>query len=130
MPIDVRTVFCDDIRREDNGKAILIGVYTGDLIPAVLPSKFPLSLWIDVRGLSKGQHKLKIDVSLPGGKNIGVEGQLAVDEPGQAVPMMLSGLPADITEPGIIEVVLEVDGAKVPGGQLIVRPAPSTPPQV
>lgn len=37
------TIFCEDIRHEDNGKAIFIGVYNGDI---VLPSdsEFPATL--------------------------------------------------------------------------------------
>ena len=39
-------LLCDDIRREDNGKAILIGVYSGDIVVPQFPAVLRLSLWL------------------------------------------------------------------------------------
>ena len=30
-------IVCDDIRREDNGKEFLVGVYSADIIPMAMP---------------------------------------------------------------------------------------------
>lgn len=46
MPINVSTVICDDARREDSGKMILIGVYNDTII-------FPQSEW------ESGRHSLQ-----------------------------------------------------------------------
>ena len=39
-------IFCDDIRREDNGKELLIGVYSGSLQVPILPAPVMLSVWV------------------------------------------------------------------------------------
>lgn len=39
-------IVCDDIRREDNGKALLIGVYAGDILVPRFPAAMQLSFYI------------------------------------------------------------------------------------
>jgi hypothetical protein len=54
-------ILCDDIRREDNGKEILIGVYNGVILfpkfPAVLRQ---LILRIEYDGVDKPKHRLRL----------------------------------------------------------------------
>jgi hypothetical protein len=38
-------IFCDDIRREFNGKDILIGVYSGGMILKQLPAPVAMAIW-------------------------------------------------------------------------------------
>lgn len=128
MSTEARVVFCDDIRREDNGKAILIGVYTGDLIPGVLPTNLPLSLWIDIRDVPLGHHNLVIKVELPGGEKISVPGQLDVEEVDKPITLMFVGMPAQINAPGLIRVLVDISGTEVVAGQLtVVAPAQLQP---
>lgn len=67
IPLEIREVLvCDDIRREDNGKAILIGVYTGDMVFSNFPVNVRLSFWLQGRarkGAGAGQAQFKIDVT-------------------------------------------------------------------
>jgi hypothetical protein len=42
----VNAVFCEDIRREDNGKDMLLGVYGGDIVAARCPIRISISLWL------------------------------------------------------------------------------------
>ena len=45
----INCIFCDDIRTEQSGKEILIGVYTGDLVVPKLPWKMMgLSVWMQI----------------------------------------------------------------------------------
>jgi hypothetical protein len=45
--IEIRSaVICEQIRKEVNGKDILIGVYSADLIVASFPAIVPLSFWL------------------------------------------------------------------------------------
>ena len=60
MKVEASTVFCDEIRREDNGKPILIGVYTDDLVPGTLPALFPLSVWKKAEGKDAGNHPFSV----------------------------------------------------------------------
>ena len=73
-------IVCDDVRREDNGKELILGVYSGSILVPTFPSNLMLSFWaqyqasaaghsvMDARVLSAQrttlvQLKLNIDVS-------------------------------------------------------------------
>jgi len=52
---------CDDIRKEENGKAILIGVYGNNIILSKFPVTMHLSLWL--QGKAKdGDYRLELGV--------------------------------------------------------------------
>ncbi|AMN46398.1 hypothetical protein ACG33_04620 [Steroidobacter denitrificans] len=67
IPLEIREVLvCDDIRREDNGKAILIGVYVGDILVSAFPVNLRLSFWLQGRARKNarpGIAKFKIEVA-------------------------------------------------------------------
>lgn len=121
LQIDARTVFCDDLRREDTGKAILIGVYADDLVPNTLPTQFPLSIWVKVTGLDSGSYPFALRVSFPGAdKQAEIRGDIEVKKPNEATSFFLAGLQARVTQPGLIKVELEVDGEIYDAGELLV----------
>lgn len=124
MAIEARAVFCDDIRREDNGKAILIGVYTNDLIPGTLPTNLSLSLWLDVRGIPEGHHQVKISVNPPAGEKISIPGEIDVHSTERPVTLMFVGVPVILSEPGLIKIFIDISGIEVVAGQLIVTEPP------
>lgn len=124
MPIEARTVFCDDIRREDNGKMILIGVYADDLIPGAMPSAFPLSLWISIKGERIGSDRLTVTLSQPGGNQLKLNGQIGEVPEDASASLIFSGLPIEIKEPGLIAVTLALgDNDPIDAGSLLVRPS-------
>lgn len=45
----VHAIICDDIRREDNGKFILIGVYPELIILNTIPAQITLSMWLQFK---------------------------------------------------------------------------------
>lgn len=124
MPVEARIVFCDDIRREDNGKAILIGVYTSDLIPGALPTNLLLSLWLDLRGVPEGHHKVKISVVPPTGEALSIPGEIDVQAPDRPTALMFVGLPILLKEAGLIKVLIDISGNEVVAGQLAVTEPP------
>ena len=69
----VIAVICDDIRKEDNGKPIIIGVYQGDIkinIPPVQgPHVITLSLWIPFTISEAGQVEIELKISGPNPEN-------------------------------------------------------------
>lgn len=65
MPADISLLLCEDIRREDNGKYILIGIFNEGINAYKLPLSTALSTFISIRNCSAGEHKLQIMVSLP-----------------------------------------------------------------
>jgi hypothetical protein len=63
------TIFCDDIRKEDNGKLIFIGVYLGEMIfpdppPFYLPT---FTAFVTYReSIGEGKEPVMIKLILPG----------------------------------------------------------------
>lgn len=41
-------IICDDVREENNGKSIIIGIYTGDILVKKFPCVLNLSVWLGV----------------------------------------------------------------------------------
>ena len=48
-------LICDMMRREDTGKDILIGIYTGSINLQSLPAKLSLTFWLVTEALSEGK---------------------------------------------------------------------------
>lgn len=65
--LTVKTVLvCDDIRKEISGKDILIGVYSGIVVPQ-MPADLFLSFWIQSEANGPGQIPLEIQLLGPHG---------------------------------------------------------------
>lgn len=108
MTITGLVAFCDDIRFENNGKALIIGLYSEDLVPGTLPQQLPLSFWVRVKGLPAGETNLVLTV----GANDKVQHRLNVHlvslAPDRAANLYLVGVPVEIGEPGTV--FLELSG--------------------
>lgn len=92
---------CDDVRREDNGKEILIGVYTGAIAMPKLPANLPLCLWLHLQTHGNGEIKLEFRVIGP------AEKELAHGE--AMVGFVDSDLPASLALPKL-PLALESEG--------------------
>ena len=56
-------IICDQIRKEDNGKALLIGVYNQDIILNDIPGRVPLSIYVTGRvGKLKKDYQLEFRI--------------------------------------------------------------------
>lgn len=66
-------ILCDQVRREDNGKLLLIGVYSDVITVPRLPLLIQLTLAIEVRVVHAGPFRFSIDVTDPLGNHV-VEG--------------------------------------------------------
>ena len=51
---------CDQVRQENNGKFLLIGVYTNTIVFDVLPQQFNLSIWCLIEHESVGDNSITI----------------------------------------------------------------------
>ena len=82
MSISVQsTVVCDDVRREDNGKHILIGVYAGALFLQSIPAALA-SLGFYFETIVEGSHDatVQIQVKSPDGTVImSAQGEIKFD---------------------------------------------------
>jgi len=56
-------VICDDVRREMNGKDLLIGVYAGDIVTPIIPFQLVLSFWLEWHPPSLGRRDLYFRVT-------------------------------------------------------------------
>jgi hypothetical protein len=68
------TIFCEDVRKEDNGKSIYIGVYTGAMhlsgeFPAAIPSLKIVTTYMERPGES--EDAVIVRVFLPGTRDSG-----------------------------------------------------------
>jgi len=118
MPVEhTYTIVCDDIRREDNGKLIVLGMYIGTLTVPMLPFVFPT---LTVVSLFKGDKpesfswRLSIQ-NLESNHQLVAEarGFATVPAPGPGVmPVKFAGLP--VTQAGAYNIVFEIEGQREP----------------
>jgi hypothetical protein len=67
----INTIICDDVRREDNGKDILIGVFNDSMVVEVLPALLPtFGIRFLMKAASVGSYKIESAVSGPDGKEM------------------------------------------------------------
>lgn len=59
-------IVCDDVRREQTGKDILIGVYSGSIVITTFPFQLPLALWIEFLPNETGAQELFFRVTYKG----------------------------------------------------------------
>lgn len=78
-------VLCEDIRTENNGKQLLIGVYLNDIRLSVPSAKISLAFWLQLAGFEEGETELNFRVRLDR-KTLG-DGhvKLSVTEPDESV---------------------------------------------
>lgn len=109
MPLKItNALLCDDVRTEDNGKAIIIGVYTGHVVFSSFPAPWRPVIWFEVRPWGQGQIAFEIKMEAPGLEKPHVE----------------KGAGVIGTEDGIV-VEFKLKTIQVPGpGRLIVSMRP------
>jgi hypothetical protein len=138
LPFKVHAVVtCDDIRLEQNNKAILIGVYNGTIVVGGFPTDLRLAWWIQIFAEHKEKHDLEVRILKDGNSTllrafIGIE----VQTPGWAT-LMLPPAPLQLQSAGRLElemrlkdaekwdtlVVIDAKEGEPPG----IHPAPSQP---
>lgn len=71
-PTITTVVLCEDIRREVNGKDILIGVYGGNIEVAHFPATISIAYWMNMVPAAIGDLSISFRVSLLGKKPFGL----------------------------------------------------------
>jgi hypothetical protein len=65
FPIDISAVLtCDQVRREDNGKAIIIGVYVSDILLPQIPTMLGMTWYIQGINKVEGEYEMEFQISL------------------------------------------------------------------
>lgn len=101
----------DDVRKEDNGKDIIIGVYNESVIVPTLPAILPtFTLWFQARIRKLKFEKIKAHITDPNEREVvRIEGNLDFDNAlfPAAFSLKISPLPIQIY--GVYTVYLGVD---------------------
>lgn len=99
----LNAVFCEDIRHEDNGKDILIGVYSEVMAPSRCPINLRLSLWIQYEAAQSGETEIMLRLRFGDAPQEAPEARLhmSIAEPGE-VTIALRGMPLAIDGSGVL----------------------------
>lgn len=114
MAIDVKSaIICDDIRTEDNGKRLLIGVYTGDILFTEFPVAFAPSIMLEfVPFVQGGAMEFEMKLEAPTGKKSRASpGSLEIANQTRAV-LIVNFQPVDLLEPGPFRFLMRPKGGR------------------
>ena len=99
-------LLCDDVRREDNGKLIIIGMYGGDIALPMLPSSIFASLVAAFDASEKQSEKINLTVTL-NAKPM-VAGDISVEIAGAGLAhIILPSIPLNFDKEGTMVVTLK-----------------------
>lgn len=106
------TLICDDVRQENNGKFIVIGLYTGGITVPQIPFGFPfLTFFVCVEADTPGTFSIRLRLeSLEQGRRL-IEGMgaLTVQRPGIAATPIKMG-PVQLQATGAYNFVAQIEG--------------------
>lgn len=110
------TLVCDDVRQENNGKFIVIGLYTGGITVPQLPFVFPyLTFLVFVEGdrPENIQFDMRLERMDNGQTLIGGMGVMTVQRPGPGASPIKVG-PVQIQAAGAYQFVMNIHGQTDP----------------
>jgi len=118
MPITARYILiCDDVRREDNGKLILIGLYLPDMVVQQIPFLMPtLSFFLNLESDRPGTFAFRITIQhQESGTILGqAMGMIPVANPAAPIiiPVKVGGV--QFNSAGLYSFSMSVDGQPDP----------------
>jgi hypothetical protein len=103
-------IVCDDVRREDNGKEILIGVYSSHILVSVFPANLRLFFYTMLSADESGDYKFSMRLIGPNGVQL-IQGNIDAQMrgPGGEAALPIGPLVIQVQSPG--EIVLEIKQA-------------------
>ena len=118
MPVTARYILvCDDFRREDNGKFILIGLYTPDMVVQQIPFPMPtLTFFLNLESDRPGNFGFRITIQhQESGTILGqAMGMIPVLNPAQPIimPVKIGGI--QFNSAGLYSFSMTIDGQNDP----------------
>lgn len=113
MLIDV--TFCDQIRIENSGKHLLIGVYPGDVMTvSQIPGTVHLSAWVKVRDLPAGAYSFEMTFLSPQASLTSPSpfyGAVNISHPGMPATMFSGPTSIPLSDVGFVTVRLKLTNA-------------------
>ena len=114
LPDNVFSLVCDEIRREDNGKLIMIGVYVGEILVPTFPANLRLTIWAQWKSPAKNAESFELDlkVEVEDGEPLRAKGVInGPTEAGDDVLLHVSGVPVKATKPTTMKLSVKVEGS-------------------
>ena len=96
-------LLCDQVRREDNGKLLLIGVFGHDIRVASLPARLALTLVIGISSKSSvDDHSIEVKTSFNGRQVHTGSGRITISESGAEL-IVVPNIVIQLEQPGELE---------------------------
>ena len=115
---------CDDMRREDNGKEILIGVYNGIILLPRFPAALrQLCIRVEYEWTGAPKHSFKLVVTSEDGKIVLLEseGESELGNPSDPAVIGIGVGPIHFAKPTRFNIRFGVEGPPRPVGWFAVR---------
>lgn len=110
------TLMCDEVRREDNGKLLLIGLYFDAILLSQIPAPLPgLTFLVKTESDRPGMWSMKMRLEhLDSGERlVQAMGNINFQRPGPALnPIRIP--PIQFKAPGVYHFVMEIEGQAEP----------------
>ena len=105
----IAAALCEDVRREDNGKQMLIGVYSGDVVSTGFPANLAFAVWINAEVLQPGKGKLQIKYILDG-SDMTSNMEAEIEAPNADSPLGIASpaLPLSVPRPTTLRVLWKI----------------------
>lgn len=71
-----RSILCDAVRREDNGKFIAIGIYSASVLVSKFPSTLQFTLLVNLTVKDNDKHKINIRIKVDDEIKATLEGEV------------------------------------------------------
>jgi hypothetical protein len=106
-------MLCDDVRREDNGKLIVIGLYAGNIQLSSFPASLALSLLCEFITNSDRPIQCEIGISFQLNGEASTKGTIGVTIDGRGTShLAFPRAPLKIVAPGKLEIFLTIPSQK------------------
>lgn len=108
----VNAIICEDVRVENNGKHILIGVFTTDLVTFGDAPTVVLALWFQAEAFVPGEAELSIRATLSGETVFSAGAEAILPDNVSRVSFTMPGLPIIVKQSGDLKFELRGGGEK------------------
>ena len=105
----ITAILCDDIRIEDNGKFMLLGVYSGGIIVPQMPIKLSYCLYLEAIPTDTEPKEYSVKVDGPDGLALQIKAKFSAKESGKIVSLHPPPFGIEVSKPGDIEASISTD---------------------
>lgn len=102
-------ILCDQVRKEDNGKLIFIGVYTSDLTLPRFPSDVLVSLAVSFLPTEVRKERFELVGSLNGEAIVSGTSEFQIVDPKRSFAVF-QNIPLHFQEKGVLTLTVTADG--------------------